>query len=444
MLVQATNTWAFASIGVQPMSLGVIIGLVVLVALLACSALMSGSESAYFSLSPTCIHNLQNSKNRSDIKVLRNLNNSERLLATILICNNLVNVGIVIVSNFITHSLFNFTQAPVVGFLFEVVVITFLLLLFGEIMPKIFATHRSLPFARMMAGTLHLLIIINKPLTSLLVKSVGRFGKHQQVRNNISMDQLSDAIEITNEQDIGPEKRILKGIATFGNLMVSEIMKPRVDVVAVDQEAPFSEVVKTAMESGYSRIPVFAESFDSIKGILFIKDLIQFIGRGDDFKWQALVRNAYFVPESKKINDLLTEFQTKKIHLAIVVDEYGGNNGIITLEDILEEIVGEISDESDEDEQLYTRINDHTFLFEAKIQINDFCKVVNCDDKIFDDVRGEAETLAGLTLEITGQMPEKGHKINCKQFQFIIESVDNKRIKKIKVMITPLANDKKK
>lgn len=434
----------FGTIGVSPVTWGIAISFVILLLLLLLSALMSGSESAYFSLSPASIKKLEASKNRVDIKVLKNLGDTERLLATILICNNLVNVGIVILSTYITNTLLDFSSAPMAGFLFEVVIITFLLLLFGEIMPKMFASSRPLAFARFIAAFMQFLIVINRPLTSLLVKSVGRIGKRVQVRNNISMDELNDALEITNDKDISAEKRILKGIATFGNLMVSKIMKPRIDVVAVDYETPFSELVKTAMDSGYSRIPVFVESFDSIKGILYIKDLIPYIDMDDKFQWQNLMREAYFVPESKKINDLLSEFQQKKIHLAIVVDEYGGNNGIITLEDILEEIVGEISDESDEEEHLYTKIDDHTYIFEAKTQINDFSKVVNCDDSIFDDVRGEAETLAGLVLEITGQLPAKGFKLTCKQFQFIIEAVDNRRIKKVKVIIKPEADGKEK
>lgn len=434
----------FGSVGTYPITLSVIISLVVLLLLLLFSALMSGSESAYFSLSPANMKDLEDDKNsRIDNKVLKNLSDTERLLATILICNNLVNVGIVILSTFITNSLLDFSQTPILGFLFEVVIITFLLLLFGEIMPKIMGSNRPLSFARLMATPLQFLIAINRPLTSLLVKSVGRLGKRMPVKNNISMDELNEALKITNDADITDEKRILKGIVTFGNLMVSEIMKPRVDVVAIDFNTPFSQLVKTAVDSGYSRIPVFTDDFDSIKGILYIKDLIPHIEKDDTFNWQNLIREPYFIPESKKINDLLGEFQQKKIHLAIVVDEYGGNNGIITLEDILEEIVGEISDESDEEELLYTKIDDRTYIFEAKIQINDFCKVVECDDEIFNDVRGDAETLAGLVLEITGQMPTKNYKLTHKQYQFVIESVDNRRIKRIKVIIPDLNVTKK-
>lgn len=435
----------FSAIGTNPITVGVVISLVILLLLLLCSALMSGSESAYFSLSPANIKELESNKNNStDAKVLKNLDNSDHLLATMLICNNLVNVGIVIISTYITNSLLDFSEAPLAGFLFEVVVITFLLLLFGEVMPKILASNRPMAFARLMATPLQVLIKINRPLTKLLVKSVHRIGKHAQTRSNISMDELNDALEITNDDDITDEKKILKGIVTFGNLMVSEIMKPRIDVVAVDYDTSFHSLVKTAVDTGYSRIPVYSETFDSMKGILYIKDLIPYIDKDDSFQWQNLIREPYFVPESKKINDLLSEFQQKKNHLAIVVDEYGGNNGIITLEDILEEIVGEISDESDEEEHLYTQIDANTYVFEGKIQINDFCKVVDCDDDIFDDVRGEAETLAGLILEITGQLPAKNFRVAHKPFQFIIDSVDNKRIKKIKVIITPNKNEKNK
>lgn len=254
------------------------------------------------------------------------------------------------------------------------------------------------------------------------------------------MDELSDALDITTD-GIAEEKKILHGIVNFGNIMVSEIMKPRIDVVAVEDDTTFSDLKKIVVESGYSRIPVFQNSFDGVKGILYVKDLIPFIEKDNSFRWQNLMRSPYFVPESKKINDLLSEFQQKRIHMAIVVDEYGGKNGIITLEDILEEIVGEISDESDDDVQLYSKIDNLNYLFEGKVQLNDFCKVVSCDDDIFDDIRGDAETLAGLILEITGRIPAKNEKVRHKNFNFTIDAVDNKRIKRIKVQIIPTNDD---
>lgn len=425
------------AIALQPLSLGTAIELAVVVVLLLLSALMSGSESAYFSLAPADIKALEAEPQRSaGARVLALLADSERLLATVLVGNNMVNVGIVILSTAITNALFDFSQAPLVGFLFEVVAITFALLLFGELMPKMVATSRPAAFARNMSGPLTVLVVLCRPLTNLLVRSVGRIGS-RPTHANISMDELNDALDIANAEDISDDRRILKGIVTFGNIEVSEIMKPRIDVVAVEHDTPFGELVQTALSSGYSRIPVYAESFDDIKGILYIKDLIPYIGNDDTFRWQSLIRQAYFVPENKKINELLGEFQQKRMHLAIVVDEYGGNNGIITLEDILEEIVGEIADESDDEQQLYTKLDERTYIFEAKVQINDFCKVVQCDDALFDNVRGEAETLAGLLLEITGQIPALHAKLGHAGFEFEVMAVDRRRIERIKVTLPP-------
>ena len=422
-------------IGYFPITFGIIVSLLILLLLLVCSALMSGTESAYFSLSPSDIDAVERNTHKSDKYVLKNIEDSEKLLATVLIGNNLVNVAIVILSSFITNSLIDFSKAPVAGFVFQVVIITFILLLFGEIMPKVLATNKSLKFSRFVAYPIYLMIKALRPLNSLLISSTSRIGKRFTPKKNISMDELSDALDITTD-GIAEEKKILHGIVNFGNIMVSEIMKPRIDVVAVEDDTPFEDLKKVVVDSGYSRIPVYHTSFDGVKGILYVKDLIPYIDRDNSFRWQNLIRAPYFVPESKKINALLAEFQVKQIHMAIVVDEYGGKSGIITLEDILEEIVGEISDESDEDIQLYTKIDSLNYMFEAKVQLNDFCKIVNCDDYIFDDVRGEAETLAGLILEITGHIPAKNEMVKCKNFNFTIDAVDNKRIKRIKVQIT--------
>ncbi|HOZ14602.1 MAG TPA: gliding motility-associated protein GldE [Tenuifilaceae bacterium] len=427
-------------VGYFPITFGIILSLLILLLLLVCSALMSGTESAYFSLSPADIDAVERNTHKSDKYVLKNIEDSEKLLATVLIGNNLVNVAIVILSSFITNSLIDFSKAPLAGFVFQVVIITFILLLFGEIMPKVLATNKSLKFSRFVAYPIYLMIKVLRPLNSLLISSTYRIGKRFAPKKNISMDELSDALDITTD-GIAEEKKILHGIVNFGNIMVSEIMKPRIDVVAVEDDTPFEDLKKVVVDSGYSRIPVYHTSFDGVKGILYVKDLIPYIDRDNSFRWQNLIRAPYFVPESKKINALLAEFQVKQIHMAIVVDEYGGKSGIITLEDILEEIVGEISDESDEDIQLYTKIDSLNYMFEAKVQLNDFCKIVNCDDYIFDDVRGEAETLAGLILEITGHIPAKNEMVKCKNFNFTIDAVDNKRIKRIKVQITSQPTD---
>jgi len=427
-------------IGYYPVTLGVVMSILILIILLLISGLLSGTEAAYFSLSPSEIDKIERNSHKADKYALKNIEDSEKLLASVLIGNNLVNIAIVLLASFITNSIIDFTNAPLAGFVFQIVIITFILLLFGEIMPKVLATNKPLSFARLVAFPIHTLIRLLKPLNSILISSTSRIGKRFAPRKNISMDELSDALDITTD-GITEEKKILHGIVNFGNIMVSEIMKPRIDVVAVEDDTSFSDLKKIVVESGYSRIPVFQNSFDGVKGILYVKDLIPFIEKDNSFRWQNLIRSPYFVPESKKINDLLAEFQQKRIHMAIVVDEYGGKNGIITLEDILEEIVGEISDESDDDVQLYSKIDNLNYLFEGKVQLNDFCKVVSCDDDIFDDIRGDAETLAGLILEITGQIPTKNELVRHKNFNFTIDAVDNKRIKRIKVQIIPTNDD---
>jgi gliding motility-associated protein GldE len=315
-----------------------------------------------------------------------------------------------------------------------VVIITFILLLFGEIIPKILATSKALSFSRFMAYPLLIITKVFKPFNYLLVSSTAQMSKRFSQKRNISIDELSDALDITSGQH-PEEKKILKGIVTFGHTEVREIMKPRLDVVALDITTGFNKLKSVVVESGYSRIPVYEHSFDEVRGVLYVKDLLPYINEPDDFNWQQLLREAYFIPESKKINVLLSEFQASRIHLAIVVDEYGGTCGIVSLEDILEEIVGEISDESDEEISLYTKIDDNNYLFEGKILLNDFAKVMNVSDSIFDDVRGEAETLAGVILEIMGYLPNKHDTITHKFFKFTIDSVDNKRIRRIKVTI---------
>lgn len=430
----------FQQIDYYPITLGTVVGFIILLLLLFCSGLMSGTESAYFSLSPSDIDKVERKHHKADKFVLKNIEDSEALLATVLIGNNLVNVAIVILSSFITNSLIDFSNAPAAGFVFQVIIITFILLLFGEIMPKVLATNSPLRFARFISRPIYVLIKVLKPLNSLLISSTSRIGKKFSSHKNISMDELNDALEIAAE-GIADEKKILHSIVNFGNIMVSEIMKPRVDVVAVEDDILYEDLKKIVVDSGYSRIPVYQNSFDGVKGILYVKDLIPYIDKDNSFRWQNLIRAPYYVPESKKINDLLAEFQLKRIHMAIVVDEYGGKSGIITLEDVLEEIVGEISDESDEDVQLYTKIDNLNYVFEGKVQLNDFCKIVSCNDDIFDEVRGDAETLAGLILEITGQIPSRNEIVKHRNFNFTIDSVDNKRIKRIKVQIIPNAND---
>ena len=424
------------SIQFYPFTAGVAISILVVLLLLIFSALISGSEVAYFSLGAAERDYLKKNRNRRNSFALKNLEKPERLLATILVANNFVNVGIVILSAYISSNIVDFSNVPTLGFIIQVIVITFFLLLFGEIIPKVYATRFALKFAVFMSFPLAMLEKLFRPLNSILIYSTSfvnkKMQKHQQ---NISVDELSQALEMTADHEISDDKEILEGIVKFGNKSVDEIMHPRVDVVAIDLKEDIGKVIDIINDSGYSRIPVYSETFDSIRGILYIKDLLPYIHKGNSFRWQTIIRPPFYVPETKKIDDLLEDFQKNKVHMAIVVDEYGGTSGIVTLEDILEEIVGDITDEFDEEENFFTKISDNKYLFDGKILLNDFYKIVDCPDDIFDDVKGEADTLAGLILELKGEFPKRFDKINCKYFVFSIEAVDNRRIKQIKVEI---------
>lgn len=396
---------------------------------------MSGSEVAFFSLSPTDLDVLKNLKSRLSRNVTYLLKHPERLLATILIANNFVNVGIVIISTYITSQLFYFDQNPVLGFIVQVVVITFLILFISEVFPKVYSNRFARSAALFASPAMLFFTRLFWPISSVLIRSTGIVNrKLAKKKLNISIDDLSDAIDLT-EVSLTDEKTILKGIVKFGNIYVSEIMQSRMDVIAVDINTSFDNLLKIINESGYSRIPVYKDSFDDVKGILYIKDLLPHLEKQTNFRWQGLIRPSYFVPESKKINDLLKEFQLKHIHMAVVVDEYGGTSGIVTLEDILEEIVGEISDESDEDDLPYKVIDNNNILFEGKVLLNDFYKVTAADDNVFDEIKGEADTLAGLILELRGEIPRIKDKLSYKQFVFEIKEVDKRRIKQILVTI---------
>lgn len=432
MAAAILNDW---TVEFHPLTLGIIISLIIVLLLLLSSALISGSEVAYFSMSPSEKEKLKK-KNKTNQRVLDNLENPERLLATILVTNNFVNVGIIILTAYISNNLISFVNAPVLEFVFQVVVITFFLLLFGEIIPKVYASHFALRFAKMMALPLQTLGQIFKPINSLLIYSTGFVNRRMQKHHkNISIDDISQALELTSEHELSEEKDILEGIVKFGNKDVSEIMQPRVDVVAIEIKTEFDEVLNIINESGYSRIPVYIDSFDNVSGILYIKDLLAHSHKTKAFKWQTLMRPPFYIPDTKKISSLLEEFQKSKIHMAIVVDEYGGTSGIVTLEDILEEIVGDISDEFDEEENFFTKIDENNFVFDGKVMLGDFYRITNSDDTVFDEVKGDADTLAGLILELRGEIPKQNEEVRCKQFVFTIKQVDNRRIKEIKVSI---------
>jgi putative hemolysin len=428
----SANEW---HIMFHPLSMGTVIGIVVVVILLIFSAMISGAEVAFFSLSPTDKENLKDPKEKSYQLIRGHLELPERLLATILVSNNFVNVGIVIISTYITHSLIDFSEAQVVGFIFEVVAITFALLLFGEILPKIYASNNAIAFARLMARPLSILSTLFYPLSATLIKSTSLVNKRlmRHKHNNISINDISQALELTSDEEFSEDKTILEGIVKFGNTSADQIMTPRIDVIAVDLLTPLDKLIDLINVNGYSRIPVYTESFDNVKGILYIKDLLPHFNHGDSFRWQTLIRPPYFVPENKKIDNLLQEFQKNKVHMAIVVDEYGGTSGIITLEDVLEEIVGDIIDEFDDDDRLFTRIDDSTYVFDGKTQLNDFYRICELDDNFFDEVKGEADTLAGLILEKKGEFPTPNEKISFNDIEFTIELMDKRRIKKIKV-----------
>ncbi|MBN1186358.1 MAG: gliding motility-associated protein GldE [Bacteroidales bacterium] len=397
--------------------------------------MVSGSEVAFFSLGPSEIEKLRDKKGKNYRIAHRLIEKPDRLLATILITNNFVNIGIVVLSAFITSSLVDFSDSQTLGFIVQVIIITFIILLFGEVIPKVYAAQFGYRFALLMARPLSILTKVFNPISSFLIYSTSIVNKRlANKKQNISIDDLSNALDLTSEV-VSDEENILRGIVKFGNIDVRQIMKPRVDVVSIDIQTRFNELLNIIIDSGYSRIPVFEDTLDNLKGVLYVKDLLPHFQKGNNFKWQTLIRPPYYVPESKMINDLLKEFQTNKIHMAIVIDEYGGSSGIITLEDILEEIVGEISDESDDDENVFTKMDDNTFIFEAKIMLHDFCKAVEMDEALLDDVKGDADTLAGLILELKGEIPRQYDIINCKNFTFTIESVDKRRIKRIKVFI---------
>jgi putative hemolysin len=421
---------------IHPLSWEVGCELFLLFLLLLGTALISASEIAYFLLKPSELKYLEESTSKKGQLILKLLSKPNKLLANILIANNLINISIIILSTYITHALIEFPNSAAVAFIFQVVVITFLILLVGEIIPKVFATDHSIRVAVFMAYPFEMLSKLFYPLTALLLISTSFVQKRLAAkRPSISIDDLSDAIEITSAS-LNEERNILKGIVKFGNTDVSEIMQSRVDIVAVDQDVKLSKLLSVVVETGYSRIPIYEETLDNIKGILYSKDLLPYIHESNLFKWQNLIKTAFFVPETKKIDDLLAEFQKNKIHLAIVIDEYGGTCGLVTMEDILEEIIGEISDESDVNEELlYKKLAPNVYLFEAKVLLNDFFKITNIDDTVFDDIKGEYETLAGLLLELKGEIPKKNDKMEFKNFTFIVESVDNRRIKQIKVII---------
>lgn len=403
--------------------------------LLLFSGFASASEIAFFSLSPSDLNTLSEEKLSVDKKVNQLLDDTERLLATILITNNLVNVAIIMLCNIFFMQVVHF-GSPLAEFLILTVALTFLLLLFGEIMPKIFSAQNTLAFCRFAAPGIAFCRSLFYPFSSLLVRSTSFLNKHMEHKNHqISVDELSQALELTDKEELSEETNILEGIIRFGGETAKEVMTSRLDVVDLDIRTPFNEVLQCIIENAYSRIPVYSGNRDNIKGVLYIKDLLPHLGKGSNFRWQSLIRPAYFVPETKMIDDLLRDFQSNKIHIAIVVDEFGGTSGIVTMEDIIEEIVGEIHDEYDDEERTYTQLNDHTWVFEGKTLLTDFYKVTHLDEETFEEVAGDADTLAGLMLELKGEFPKRHEKVTYREYELEVLEMDKRRILKIKFTV---------
>ena len=404
---------------------------IVSLCLLMVSALVSGAETSFFSLSHNDVRRIRERRSASSEGVFKLLGNVELLLATILVVNNLVNICIVILTSNVIDATFTFLRFE---FLFKSVLVTFLLLLFGEILPKVFAQTVPVRFACFAARPLLVLRWIFSPLSYILVRTSSRISEKAAHRSELSLDELADAVDMT--QSSSPEEHeMLSGIVNFANTEVQEIMKPRVDITAIEITEGYEHVKRVIIESGFSRIPVYEDEVDNIRGTLYVKDLLPYINHGDDFAWQRLIRKAYFVPEHKKINDLLAEFQSNKVHMAIVVDEYGSTLGLVSLEDIIEEIVGEISDESDTVESFYTRLDAKNYLFDGKTHIGDFERVLELEEDLFSDVKGEAETLAGLMLELKRDFPRKGDSFTTHDIRFTVQEVEGHRIDKILVTL---------
>jgi gliding motility-associated protein GldE len=407
--------------------------------LLVFSGLISGSEVAFFSINKNELLKLKSSKSKNCKLILKTLDSPNYLLATILIANNFINIAIIILSTYITTKLFSGIENPILVILTQLVGVTFLILFIGEIFPKIIAGKKPIRFAIIMVLPIRILYFIFYPASYILVNSTKFVNKKVEAKHksNISIEELSHVIELASEE-LKEEKEMLEGIVNSTNLEVKDIMTQRINVFAIEYNSSFPDILDKIIDAAYSRIPVYAENLDNIKGILYIKDLLPYIylTNKEDFRWQKLVRTHYLVPETKKINELLKEFQTKKLHIAIVVDEYGGVSGIVTLEDILEEFVGEINDESDLEEKLFEKTAENEYIFDAKTSIVDFCKLLDIDYKDFQELKGESDSLAGLLLEIYGEIPEKNKTINVLNFEFSVVAADERRIKKIKVKKT--------
>ena len=410
----------------------------ILLFLMVSSAIVSASEVAYFSLSLNDIEQCKNSSSPKEQNLAKLLSEPKRLLATILILNNLVNISMVTLSTFMMWRMLGTTSDDGIAAFVLAIIVTLLIVFFGEVIPKVYATQNNLKVARFASSALIFFQKLFKPLSFLLLAMSNIIEKRVVKKGyKLSVDELNHAVELTtsNDETTNEERDILKGIVNFGTYTVKQVMRSRVDITAIEANIDFHELMDKINKTGFSRIPVFTDTIDNIDGLLYVKDVLPYIEEGERFEWKKLLRTGYFVPETKKIDGLLKDFQEKRVHMAIVVDEYGGTSGLITLEDIIEEIVGEINDEFDDDDQLYTTVGHNTYIFEGKSSLNDFCKVMDVDSSVFEEVKGESESLGGLLLEINAVIPSTGEKIQYDKYSFTVVAVDNKRIKKIKVQI---------
>ena len=428
----------------QSFSIPLGVGLAIMLLLIILSALMSGSEVAFFSITASDKINLKEEETANNNRILLLLSTPKKLLATILIANNFINVAIVMVSTFVADNLINNNALSGTSqFIIHVVLITFIILLFGEVIPKVYATKYNVKFAKAMALPIHYMSIIFKPISQLLISSTSIIDKRVTKKTNaVSVDELEHALDLTKDSvETEEEKKILEGIVQFGNTDVKQIMTPRTDVIAIDYSNDFTTLLKEIKNSKFSRLPVYEDSIDNVNGILYIKDLIPYIEKKKSFKWNHLIRDPKFVPENKKLDDLLKEFQEEKKHIAIVVDEYGGTSGIVSLEDVLEEIVGDITDEFDEEDLVYSKLDDLNYVFEGKTTLIDMYRTMNIDGDEFEKMKGEADTIAGFCIEQAGKILLKNEKLSFDKYTFTVEAADKRRIKQVKVTINDQANE---
>ena len=424
------------SLEIHDLNTGTFISLMIVFSLILLSALVSGSDTSFFSLNSHALNDISDVDKKKEKQIRGLLSNPKKLFATIFIAKNVINVLIIVISFIISHNVFDFSSSIITEITFQVIVISFILVLLTQITPKVYAKQNAVSFSIITCSLVKFLYFIFSPISSFLINSSSFIDKRLKQKSlDISIEELSQALDFSRDEDkLKEEKKILKSIIDFGNIDVREIMKPRVDVISLEKNASFQEVLSLVVSSPYSRIPVYENSFDNIHGVLYIKDLIPYIST-KKINWSSLCHEPLFVPETKKINDLLKEFQEKKIHLAFVVDEYGGTSGIVTLEDVLEEIVGEIKDEFDDDGTQYYKLDDNNYIFEAKTSLNDFLKVVEGETDYFDNIKGDTDTIAGIIIEKTGTIPKKSEKVEFFPYTFFIESADDRKINKVKVKI---------